>query len=327
MRNVSEDAAMAPPTRWKVLVVDPIHDEALERLRRTCDVVVRLRPSADEIVTLSRDADVIVLRSGVQLSAELFAGAQRLKLVARAGAGTDNIDLTAARHAGVVVFNVPGESAGAVAELTIGLLLALARKISLADRQARTNIWNKSALVGSELAGKTMGIVGHGNIGARVAHLAQGFSMRVLTCVEREDEPRRRALAAKNIKLVGFPAMLRESDVVCLVVPLTPRTRGLISEPELAMMKCGAYLVNVSRGEIVDEPALHEALKQGTIAGAALDVRTDEGSPTQLSTLDNVVLTPHIGAMSSDAQRRIGHIVVESIHSAMTGAPVDNRVC
>src|SRR5438067_2984022 len=187
--------AMSDFTR-KVLVLDPIHRDAIDRMRRTCDVVVRLRPSHDELLTLVSDVDAIVVRSGVQLPASVFEHAARLKVVARAGAGVDNIDQDAARRAGVQVFNVPGGSAGAVAELAFGLMLAVLRKIALADRQVRADVWRKPALEGIELAGKTLGVVGFGHIGSRIGRIAGGFSMRVLATVARPSGSRRDELAA-----------------------------------------------------------------------------------------------------------------------------------
>lgn len=321
---VEEGAVRARP---KVLVLDPIHAEAVDRMRADFDVVVHLQPPPDVLLGLVSDVDVVVLRSGARLPAEVFEHARSLKLVARAGSGVDNIDLDAARRAGVQVFNVPGGSAGAVAELAIGLTLSVMRRISLADRQVRADVWNKAALEGDELAGKTLGVVGFGNIGSRIARIASGFSPRILATAEHHSESRRIELADRGVELVGLPRLLEESDVVCVVVPLTARTRAMIGMAELKAMKPGAYLVNISRGGVVDETALLAALRDGVIRGAALDVHVSEGATSPLAELDNVVLTPHIGAMSADAQRAIGHTVVESVVLALSGGVVPNRVC
>jgi D-3-phosphoglycerate dehydrogenase / 2-oxoglutarate reductase len=317
----------AEPARPRVLVLDPIHSDAIDRMRDRFDVVVRLQPPPGELLDLVSDVDVIVLRSGVRLPAEVFARARRLKVVARAGSGVDNIDQDAARRAGVVVFNVPGGSAGAVAELALGLMINVMRRISLADRQIRTDLWNKPALAGDELATKTLGIIGFGNIGSRIARLASGFSLRVLAAVRHYSEARRIELADRGVELTDLPRLLAESDVICVVVPLTGDTRGMIGETELKAMRPSAYLVNVSRGGVVDEHALLAALQDRTIAGAGLDVHMREGEPSPLTGLDNVVLTPHIGAMSADAQRAIGDVVVDSIVRALNGGTVPNRVC
>jgi D-3-phosphoglycerate dehydrogenase len=314
--------------RPTVLVLDPLHDDAIRRLRGLFDVTVRLRPLPSDLLALIADVDVVVVRSGVRLPEEAFAAATRLKVIARAGAGVDNIDLDAARRFGVVVFNVPGGSAGAVAELTYGLLLAVMRRIALADRQIRAGVWNKPKLAGAELAGKTLGIIGYGNIGSRIGRIASGFSLRVLATVGHPSPERQARLTAVGVTSTDLDTLLRESDAVCVAVPLTDATRGLIGKDELVAMKRTAYLVNVSRGGVVDEDALLAALCDGELAGAGLDVHLSEGSgPNPFAELDNVVLTPHIGAMSTDAQRAIGDVVVDSIVAALAGASVPNRVC
>ena len=310
----------------RVLIVDPIDEGAVEELRRSFDVVVHHQPDEDELERLARDADVLILRSGVRLTARVIEAATNLKVVARAGMGTDNIDLAAAERAGIVVFNVPGESAWAVAEFTFGLILAIARKIALADAQVRANEWKKAALMGTELRGKAIGVVGHGHVGSKVAELALTFGMRVLTCVEREVDGRREELAEKGIELVDFRRILEESDVVCLVVPLTERTRDLVTREELELMKPSAYLVNICRAAVVNEPDLHDALERRVIAGAALDVLGEERKPTRLASLDNVVLSPHIAAMTDTSQQRIGRIVIDSIRASLDGRPVANRL-
>ena len=314
--------------RPTVLILDPLHEDAIERLSERFSVTVRLQPPPAELVTLVRDATVIVLRSGVRLPADVFAAAGRLKVVARAGAGVDNIDLTAARRHDVVVFNVPGGSAGAVAELAYGLLLAAMRQIALADRQVRNGVWDKAALAGAELSGKTLGIVGLGAIGSRISRIASGFSLRVLATVGRPSPSRAADLATGGVTLTDLRMLLHTSDVVCVAVPLSATTRGLIGRDELASMKSTAYLVNVSRGGVVDEDALLAALRAGDLAGAGLDVHASEGGGVHaFAHMDNVVLTPHIGAMSVDAQRAIGDVVADSIVAALAGDPVANRVC
>lgn len=321
---MSHVAGLARP---RVLVLDPIHADAVDRLRARFDVVIRLRPAPDDLLDLVCDVDAIVVRSGVRLPAAVFDRAPKLKVVARAGSGVDNIDKDAARRSGVQVFNVPGGSAGAVAELAIGLMLAVMRRISLADRQIRADVWNKPALEGDELATKTLGVIGFGNIGSRIARIASGFSLRVLAAVRHYSEARRIELADRGVELTDLPRLLAESDVVCVVVPLTDSTRGMIGEAELKTMRPSAYFVNVSRGGVVDEQALLAALRNGTIAGAGLDVHLHEGVASPLADLDNVVLTPHIGAMSADAQRAIGEVVADSLAIALDGGTVPNRVC
>ncbi|MER5778513.1 amino acid adenylation domain-containing protein [Streptomyces sp. NPDC002039] len=320
-------AGGAPPAvpaaaRTRVLVVDPIHESALAELRRTHDVHVELRPPADRLMRLVEDVEVIVVRSGVRIDADVIRAAPRLKVVARAGSGVDNIDLDAAEAAGVAVFNVPGVSAPAVAELALGLMLSAARHIVLADRQVRAGVWNKAALAGIELGGKTLGLVGLGQIGTRLAELARGMGMRVIATVDRDTPERRVRLRGQGIEAVPLEELLATADVVCLAVPLTDRTHHLIDDRSLRAMRRSALLVNISRGPVVDEDALYRALTEGEIAGAALDVVAEEGNPGRLAELDNVVITPHIGAMSADSQERIGRILLDSLHEVLAGRKV-----
>ncbi|MFG2294351.1 hydroxyacid dehydrogenase [Streptomyces sp. NPDC048603] len=294
-----------------ILMVDPIHPEALTDLRRRYRVALHPKPDPGRLAVLARDADALVLRASVRVTEEVIAGAPRLRTVVRAGVGLDNIDLAAAARAGVTVRNVPGGSGDAVAELALGLMLAVCRRIVVGDRHTRSNVWHKQGLLGGELRGKTLGLVGFGAIGSRIATLAQGFGMEVVVAVARPGEDRARELAVRGIRLAALDELLPMADVLCLSVPLTEATRGIVGRRELALMKPEAYLVNVSRGGTVDEEALLAALRDGALAGAATDVLAREGSPTELAELDNVVLTPHIGALTREAQRRIGRRVVE----------------
>lgn len=310
-----------------ILVLDPIDETALRRLGENFDVRVRLQPPEAELRELVRDVDVLIVRSGVRIDAAVVAAATRLSLVCRAGSGTDNLDLVALAAAGVRVFNVPGGSSAAVAELALGLTFAVARKIALADRQLREGIWDKPRLAGRELGGSVLGVVGYGAIGTRVAALGRALSMRVLVTSRRDDDEHRRQVTASGAEPVDLKALLTSSDVVCLAVPLTDTTRGMVGAGELALMKDSSFLINVARAGVVDEDALLAALRDRTIAGAGLDVMSNERTRSPFADLDNVVLTPHIGAMSLDAQRRIGEIVVDSIHAALSGGDIANVVC
>ncbi|MFG3137022.1 NAD(P)-dependent oxidoreductase [Streptomyces sp. NPDC048211] len=318
--------APSSPVRHKILVVDPIAPQALEQLRVTYDVTVRMQPSGAELLHLVPGMDAIVLRSGVELSAHVINGARQLKVIARAGNGTDNIDLTAARRAGIQVFNIPNVSSGSVAELALGLTYAVTRHIALADRQMRSNIWKKSELAGIELAGKTLGVVGLGDIGSRLAALACGVGMQVVGSVGRPTKERKTEFARMGITLMSSGEVLRNADVVALTCPLNDRTRHLITAAELAAMKSGAYLVNVSRAGVVNENDLYDALTRRHIAGAAIDVPAIEREPSRLSELDNVVLTPHIGAMSVDSQARIGAMLLDGLALSLTCQDAPTRV-
>jgi D-3-phosphoglycerate dehydrogenase / 2-oxoglutarate reductase len=328
-RGLGKDLLMnhVSPPRPRVVLLDPLHHEAMHELGGRYDLVTQIRPPADRLPDLVRDADALIVRSGVTVTRSVIEAAPGLRVIARAGAGTDNIDLEAARLAGVMVFTVPGGSANAVAELAMGSTLALARHIATGDRQIRTNRWNRAALTGSELQGKIMGIIGYGSIGSRIAQLAKGFGMHVAVCVAQASPQRAAQLSADGVALQELPDLLARSDVICLALPLTARTRGLIGRGELEQMKRSALLVNVARGGIVVEQDLYEALQLSWIAGAATDVFAEEGKPTPLADLDNVVLTPHIGALTEEAQLRIGQAVISSLEDALGGRDVKNRVC
>lgn len=318
---------MSRSQRARVLVVDPIDDDTLAELRASYDLTVQLRPSESELLDLVVDAEVIVLRSGVRITAEVIETARSLKLIGRAGSGLDNIDLQAAKAAGVTVFNLPGESANAVAELAIGLMLASARRIALGDAQLRRGTADKARFVGTELHAQTLGLIGLGAIGARIATLAGAFEMSVIGCVASPSETRRSALAERGVELVELDVLLRRADFVCVAVPLTDATRGLIGERELEIMKSSAHLVNVSRAGVLDEEALARALAGRSIAGAALDVLSDERDAGHLAILEHLVMTPHIGAMTTRAQRRIGELLTAAIRAGLHGQPIATRVC
>ncbi|MEV5161953.1 hydroxyacid dehydrogenase [Streptomyces sp. NPDC053728] len=312
--------------RLRVLVVDPLAPKALADLGALYDVTVHMQPPQDVLTKLLRDQHALVLRSGVKLPREVIEHAEQLKVIARAGNGTDNIDLLAAAEAGIQVFNIPSVSSGAVAELALGLAFSVMRNIALADRQIRAGVWKKSELAGVELSQKTMGIIGLGSIGSRLARLAQGVGMNVVASVGRLTEERRAECASAGITLAPTDQVLRQADVVTLACPLNDHTRRLVTRAELALMKPTAYLVNVSRGGVVDEEHLYEALVHRRIAGAAIDVLAVEREPSRLSELDNVVLTPHIGAMTFDSQDRIGQILLEGLRLALAGLDAPTRI-
>ena len=298
----------------RVLICDPIHEDGVRKLREA-GFTVDERPdiTGEELLRVIGDYDAIVVRSRTKVGAEVLRAAKRLKVVARAGVGLDNIDVKEAEARGITVVNSPGGPSIAVAELTLGLMLSLARSIPLADRTMKRGEWIKKRLRGRELRGKTLGIIGFGRIGYQVAKRARAFEMKILVY----DVAIQRVM--KYVEEVGGEAvaleeLLRRSDFVTLHVPLLPQTRHMISERELSMMKDGAYLINTSRGGVVDEEALKEALRSGKLAGAALDVYEKEPpEDTSLTGMDKVVCTPHIGAQTEEAQRANAVIVAEKL--------------
>ncbi len=299
----------------KVLVAAPIHEKALEKLREAgFEVVYKEYPSEDELVELIRDVDAIIVRSKPVVSRRVIEAGSKLKVIARAGVGLDNIDLEAAKEKGIQVFNAPGAPTQSVAELAIGLMIAVLRRIAYTDRKLREGVWAKKQALGTELRGKVLGIIGMGRIGQAVARIAYyGFGMKIIyydvrRCPKEIEEE-------IKAECVDLDTLLREADIVSLHVPLVPATKHLINEEKLRLMKKTAILINTARGGVVDTEALVKALREGWIAGAGLDVYEEEPLPPShpLTKLDNGVLTPHIGANTVEAQRRAGLEVVEKI--------------
>ncbi|CAA9237623.1 MAG: D-3-phosphoglycerate dehydrogenase [uncultured Blastococcus sp.] len=307
----------------KVLLASSIDPAAIEALEREHDVVRAFNAPEADLVTLMADREAVIFRSGVTLSARVLDSAPNLALVLRAGSGLDNIDVAHALARGVQVVRVPGSSAQPVAELTFALLLSLARKVTLADRLLREGHWPKATLGGPLLAGKTLGIIGAGRIGSRVGEMGAAWGMRALGCVDRPSPAVASALAGRGVTLTDFDTVVTESDFLCLHLPLDEHTHHIVDAGVLARMKPGSFLINVARGGVVDEDALHAALTGGeSLLGAALDVheREGEGVVPRLGALPNVVLTPHIGAMAWDSQRLIGERVVELLRSYEHGS-------
>lgn len=295
-----------------MLVTDGLDEPGLALLREAAQVF--------ESKTLEAlpESDALIVRGRTKVTAEVIRSAgPRLKVVGRAGVGVDNIDLEAARARGLTVVNAPEAATVAVAELTLGMMLALARQIPLADAGMHRAEWNKSELHGSELSGKTLGIIGVGRIGAAVASRAGALGMRVLghDPLLSDDELQRR-----GTEPVGFDPLLRESDYVCLHLPLNDETRGLIGREALKKLKPGARLISAARGGIVDEVAVLEALETGHLGGVALDVFAEE-PPLELPLRrhPNVVLTPHIGAQTREAQSKASKDIAGEVLAALRG--------
>jgi D-3-phosphoglycerate dehydrogenase / 2-oxoglutarate reductase len=306
----------------RVLVAGALDPLSVAELGARHDLRFAVSTEPHELRAAASDREAIVVRSGAVVSAEVMSAADDLRLVIRAGSGLDNIDVACARARGVRVIRLAGMSAPAVAEFTFALLLTLARKVSLADRVIRRGHWPKPELGGALLRGKTLGIVGVGNIGGLVGEMGHTWGMRVLGCVAHPSEDAKRRLAARGISLADFTKVVTGADFVTLHVPLNDSTHHLVDGGVLDQMRPGALLVNVARGGVVDEKALYDALTEGrTVAGAALDVHETEGEGTvsPLAELDNVVLTPHIAAMALDCQRLIGERVVELIDAFHQG--------
>ncbi len=302
---------MKPKAR--VLVCDPIHEEGIKKLRQAgFEVDVKLTISHEELRNAVSNYNALIVRSRTKVTKEIIEAGKQLKAIGRAGVGLDNIDLETAEKQGIAVLNTPEAPAEAVAELTIGLMISLARNIPLADRAMKGGEWIKKKLRGWELRGKTLGVVGLGNVGEKLARIAKAMGMKIL--ITKRTPPKPELLRELEGEFIPLPELLQRSDVVTIHVPLTSQTHHMIGTRELQLMKDGAFLINTSRGAIVDEKALLEALQSGKLGGAALDVHETE-PPTDLTLmgLPNVVCTCHIGAQTREAQRAASTLIAEKI--------------
>ncbi len=304
---------------YRILVSDPLEATGLAMLRDSGHEVIEL-PGEErhKLPELIADADALVVRSGTQVTAELLAASERLRVVGRAGIGVDNIDVAAATEQGILVVNAPTANLLSATEHTFALLLALARNVSLADRDIKAGEWNRKKWVGAEVQGKSLGVIGFGRIGQQVARRAQAFDMNVIAYDPFLDAGFIRRHDAEPMDL---ESLLAAADVVTLHVPMTDETRGLLSAERIAGMKAGALLVNCARGGVVDEEALLAALEDGRLAGAALDVFAQE-PPTdwQLAQHPHVVATPHLGAQTREAQVRISTETAKMVIAALDGS-------
>jgi D-3-phosphoglycerate dehydrogenase / 2-oxoglutarate reductase len=308
----------------KVLVAEPLAEEGLGLLRAEHEVDVCLDLSRPEFLAALPAYEALLVRSQVKVDGAALAVASRLMVIGRAGVGVDNIDLDAATRAGVTVVNAPTANTIAAAEHTLGLLYALARRIPTADSSLRRGEWQRSAFMGQELRGRTLGIVGLGRIGMAVAGRARAMEMELLG---HDPFVTEEAAAQHGIELLALPELLERADVVTLHVPLTHTTRGLIGAAELARMKPTAMLINAARGGLVDEAALAEALSAGRFGGAAIDVFERE-PPTDSPLLGapNTVLTPHLGASTEEAQAKVAVEVVQQVLDVLAGRSARSAV-
>ncbi|HON42229.1 MAG TPA: phosphoglycerate dehydrogenase [Bacillota bacterium] len=275
----------------------------------------------DEMCALVADVDAAIV-SLDRVTEKVLASGPRLRVVARCGVGYDNIDVAAATRMGIFVTNVPGANSRAVAEMTVGLMFDVARRISMMDRRMREGIWKGH--VGFELGGKTLGIIGTGSIGKLVAELGVGLRMRVLCYSRTHDRIWADAIGAAYVSL---DELLRTSDVVSLHIALTDDTRNLISERELSLMKPSAILINTSRGAALDEDALYVALREGRLSGAGLDVFVEEPlDQSRLLVLENVVLTPHISGLTVESAHAMAMGAARNVVAVLHGRTPENAV-
>lgn len=305
----------------KIFVADDVNESGLEPLRAAgFEVEKRTGLKGDDLIEALKETDGLVVRSETKVTAQVMEQAGRLRVIGRAGVGVDNIDVAAATQRGVVVMNAPDGNTMTTAEHTLALLLALARRIPQGQASLKAGRWERKKFVGVELRGKTLGVVGLGRIGRVVASRALGFEMKVIA-FDPFVAPEQ--LREQEIELAPLEEVCARADFVTVHTPLTPETRGIVGEREFSLMKRGVYVVNCARGGLVDEHALHAAIKDGKVAGAALDVFEEEppseGHP--LVTLDEVVATPHLGASTKEAQEGVAVTVAEQMRDFfLTGA-------
>jgi D-3-phosphoglycerate dehydrogenase / 2-oxoglutarate reductase len=305
-------------TTYRILVADKIAREGLAPLASDprFELVERSGLKGEALAAAISEADAVLVRSATKITRESLARATHLKVIGRAGVGVDTIDVEAATERGVAVMNAPAGNTISAAELAFALLLSLIRKIPAADRSMKEGQWDRSSFGGTELYRKVLGLVGAGRVGGEVAHRARAFGMRVLAYDPYLSPDAAREMGAT---LAPLEQVLREADVISLHVPLTDKTRGMLGDAELALLKPSAVIINAARGGVMDEAALFRRLSEGKIAGAALDVFDPEPLPPDhpLRGLPNVVLTPHLGASTDEAQLNVAIEIAESVRAAL----------
>jgi len=305
----------------RILIASPIDPEAVVRLAEEHEVTCALGSSASELARLVPGHDVLIFRSEVTLSKAVLREATELKLLVRAGSGLDNVDLEEVERLRIPLLRIPGPSARAVAELALAHMLALARNLLQLDGLVRQGHWAKHTFENHLLHGRTLGIVGVGNVGRRLGELGAALGLRAVGCVKRPSLERAEALRRAGVVLASFDEVVAQADFLSIHVPLDETTRGLVGAEVFARMKPGSYLIHLSRGGVVDEAALHDALCSGErLRGAGLDAHEHEGSgvAARLRGLPNVVLTPHVGACTVDTQRAIGREILAAVEALTT---------
>jgi D-3-phosphoglycerate dehydrogenase len=311
-----------------ILISEHMHGAQFDALRSRFDVQLEpdLWKSPDLLAKKIRNCRALIVRNQTPVTAALISAAEELLVIGRAGVGLDNVDVKQAEEAGIVVTFTPDQNAISVAEIAIGMMLSLARFIPAAGQDTKQGHWDRHRFMGTELYGKTLGIVGAGKIGYLTARRALAFGMRILAYdpfLSRDNI----LLSDIQAELVELDELLSNADIVSCHLPATPHTVGLLNHDRFRKMKPGALFINTSRGKVVSEPDLVAALKSGIVGGAALDVRSKEPpEPGELETLPNVILTPHIAAFTREAQDRVTAAICEDVGRVLDGKPAVNAV-
>jgi len=297
---------------YKVLIADKIPEFAVELLRATNKYQVDIRTSLTEQDLIKKIAEyhAIIVRSATKLTSVVLDSAKNLKVIGRAGSGLDNIDMAAAQKYGIEVFNTPGSNSQAVAELTIALIFCLSRNLYSAFGSLKNKKWNKSMFLGTEIIGKTLGLVGFGQIGQKVGAMASGLGMRILV---HKKQPLQRS-PGYEFEMLSIDELLKKSDFISLHLPKTKQTTQMFGRDALIQMKPTAYLINCARGGIINEDDLLQALNENVIAGAALDV-FDKEPPNDYKLIEhsNVIATPHLGGSTLESQERVAQDIVKLV--------------
>jgi len=303
--------------KWRVLITDGLQDIGKQYLENVAQADDRKGISADELISQIEKYDAAIVRGRTKMTKQVLQKANNLKVIGRCGVGVDNIDLETTKAMGITVVNAPSATTNAVAELTMGLIFSMMREIPRADAGMKQAEWLKKELIGVELYGRNLGILGYGRIGSTVGQMAAAVGMRVIACSLFS--------IPETIRIIGgeflmMDDVIEKSDIITIHTPLTEKTRHLINEETIARMKDGVYIVCAARGGIIDEDALLKALNDGKVAGAALDVFEEE--PPNNSPLVNhpkVIATPHIGGQTKAAQRRASIDIAREVIAALQG--------
>ena len=314
---------------FTIVVTEPIHESGIQLLMESQIDVVQLPPGSDEkdLMKIVARTDGLITRGSIKVTEEMMKASQRLKVVGVHGIGCDHVDLKAAKKLGKIVVNTPSAMTETVAEMAVSLILALVKKVVSADKAVRAGEWTRKYgdLIGSELIGKTVGIVGLGRIGTEVARRLKSFGVQLLYWSRTRKEDLETEI---GLEYAGLETILDQSDIITLHIPYTHETHGLISGREFGLMKNGVQIVNTARGGIIDNNALVEALRTGKVAGAAIDVFDSEpiDASDPLLSMDNVILTPHISASSREAMERMAVQVAEDVLQTLRDETPRNTV-
>jgi D-3-phosphoglycerate dehydrogenase / 2-oxoglutarate reductase len=312
---------------FKVLIADAISEDGLEPLRSDgrFELIESAGLKGEDLARAIEPVNAVIVRSGTRITRDSLKYARNLQVIGRAGVGVDNIDVEAATENGIAVLNAPSGNTISAAELTLALLLALVRRLPAADRSMRAGEWDRKSFNGTELYGKTLGLIGAGRIGTEVARRARAFGMRIVVFDPYLTPDRASAL---EMEMGSLEDVLKRADVLTLHVPLTDATANLIGEQQLGLMKPGAVIINAARGGVINEQALHDALKAKRIAGAAIDVFEEEPLPADhaLRQLPNIVLTPHLGAATTEAQQNVAIEIAHAVRSALVDGDLSSAV-